>query len=669
MRSSSRFPDRLRLAAFTRLLERDGETVGCVFAVRASPGDHQVRRLERDGGAASAFVSVDASPSDHRSTSLKALWRGVDGLTSSDAIHGQLGPDTVDGWLDGWWAKHSPKRVRKPSGGFGTYVRTIHSVATEPASREAESMHIHFLQVLAGSAREPTPEEVAWADEALALRREAFSRYLATLDPEAVSLCATVGDHVFEVGLVFDGLDPSFQPDAPLRRALGMRPLMLTTLANAWDRDRGAFRTALAGDALDALIAANVGKVWSGLLPILPEIDARLRALPPDVVGRLVARTLHVGVDTPIVTARVHADLPPSWRPREEAGWRAFADLQPAFDALHGYRSFPKVDPSCWAAALPCGGDWTRLEARLAHAAGVPPDRVDQALDDVKDLVFAFCSQVVEPGVWLSGEMTSSRRNASYLHHLARDLLFRGRSLPRALEVSRDWHAAQDRISGGIATLPGAPPASWPAGLPDAVCEGLRIVVLTDVASLVAEGARGPDRDGVPGLGHCVGGYGDRCRSGDLRVASLRRATSGGPFERLSTASLAVVDGDVCVVEHRGRGNAAPPPEATSALRRYVDDLALGTLAIDREALRPTPGTLAVEARAGYDWRAEGAWEAVLGLWGPVLPRPLRSMTPAGLGALTRGRSPGARHDAWLAKPVTFEPVTSESRGTTWLTP
>lgn len=190
---------------------------------------------------------------------------------------------------------------------------------------------------------------------------------------------------------------------------------------------------------------------------------------------------------------------------------------------------------------------------------------------------------------------------ATWLGHLRGETRYRGSvalrimlghgSLARVEAASRRWHA-DEALRDGASGLP--MDLSWPVPFdPVPLPGGLRAVVLGGVRALVEEGGQGCDRDGVRRLDHCVGGYGQRCQTGESLVVSVRR--DGPHAERLSTAELVrdpkgawrLGGRAYALRQHRGRSNGEPPREARMALGGLFDLLRDGGIAVRAEALEP----------------------------------------------------------------------------------
>ena len=192
---------------------------------------------------------------------------------------------------------------------------------------------------------------------------------------------------------------------------------------------------------------------------------------------------------------------------------------------------------------------------------------------------------------------------------LALGLLCEGRTLLGALALQRAWHADLARFER---TLAQEDAMTWPALFaPFDAGGGIEIRCLTTTDELRAEGWHGPDADGAEGLGHCIGGYGPRCVTGELHVVSIGIPGGPGGRRRLSTASLSVRAGLVEVVEHSGLRNGRPPPEAEGGLARLREAIARRSVILDPTAAqrRPAPDNL---RRSGDPDNAFAAWKPYL---------------------------------------------------------
>ncbi len=500
-----------------------------------------------------------------------------------------------------------------------------------PTSRKADSVQ-HWLRLMARARRAvdaPDGSDVFAAGDAMVLRDlgsalDGIGPFMAALDPTAVRM-ALDGYLDREDPTGYALLDPFFDPGAPLARAIAMHPHWRLVLARVAQRHPTGLAAAVASgpDEVRTLIvrwlesslyggrqAAHVAVRLADDVETWSEKDrARLAA----VTRGTKVRTL----DPAFNLAFALTILPRDWEPVTVDGWLALAACGPAVEHVigHAARGLAYV-------MLDARGDWPRYLSRLSAATGAGPDGLAGAMRDVGDMVAAYATQVLAAATRLAGD-PEDRKLASGV--VARRLLTDGRRLCRILDTSRRWHLARHRMVAAMTTgpVPGVPDA-WPRAWPTWRRGDVDVRELTSTADLASEGVTGPDADGMPGLGHCVGGYAGSCLAGSSRVLSLRRVRDG-TVERLSTAEVSLSDGSV--LQHRGRGNREPPSDASAALAAYLEEVNEGGLTVDRSALAPVPGADGALARAGYDYAVPGAWERARDLWDPFVPRRLRGLS------------------------------------------
>ncbi len=497
----------------------------------------------------------------------------------------------------------------------------------------------------------------AMAAASLAPFGEAAAEFLESLDRRAVRhvLRHDLTDAVPEA---WSGLDPALTPDAPLAVALDARPDLADLLARAWASDPAALRVAVAAGRVDDL--ARDAAPARGVRPDLPRGTLRRAG---EAWRRLTVHDLKVtwqwlpygmaeaGQDGVVRFLKMTSGIPLDWFPTAPGEWDALLALAPALNAADDACAVKDVRH-----LLPAGGRWAWFLGRLRSAAGVVP--LDAAVQGLGDVARAFAGQVLGPAVALASEPADGHLPVpdDALEQVAFALLFSGRSLPRMLEDGRRWHARQHRIAAGLDALTGgAGRSGWVASLPDLVRGDLTLRVLTDAASLTAEGHDGPDGVGVRGLAHCVGGYAARCRRGESRIASVSRRHPDGRVERLSTVEFVFGDGTpgtTQVSQHRGPRNAAPPPGCVALVDGYLAGVLDGSLPSAPDGLAVPSDVAEGMDEAGYDWRVPGAWEAVVALWGPCLPRPLRGVGAASLGRLASSvPTDEDRNRVWCPRP------------------
>jgi len=361
------------------------------------------------------------------------------------------------------------------------------------------------------------------------------------------------------------------------------------------------------------------------LAPIAATVPAGEDILPEEeeVLGRARA------------AARLAAALPPDWMPRGPGGWTALATLASALGAS------PCLGPETLRRSK---GDWEPLVARLARgvgAAGQGPRRVAAAVTAeagrLGEARQALLRQVVLPLA------ANARHRLAFPRHesgdeidLAADgglravdaLLWADKDVGACLDLARSWRARRETIDRAVADVESeaGSETSWPALAPPFGHRDVEVRVISDALALWEEGAATADRDGLLGLDHCIYGRLRLFRAGHAHGLSLRRAGGGA---RLSTAQVAIEAGRPVLVEHRGRRNAEPDPEAGAALSAFLDRLAAGPAgALPEPPPRPEPPD-GLWDLCGYDWRRAEAVTIALEAWAPLLPRWFRGLDAA----------------------------------------
>ncbi len=345
--------------------------------------------------------------------------------------------------------------------------------------------------------------------------------------------------------------------------------------------------------------------------------------------------------DWPVALATRLNSFPASWVPSDDGQWWALARLWPVMEQVARMYAEPSM-----AAAFPSGGDWERLLARLLAAAEVDgPEGLCRAVGNVGDMVSAYEMQVLAAAVHADGSQPRPPHpeddDADHLDGQASAILLGGRSLPRVLEMSADWHRRQHGMRAAMAAMPGALAAGrWPAGLPDATFGDIEVKVLSDAEALAAEGAPGRDADGVPGLDNCVGGYDADCMRGMCRVVSLRRRHPDETWARLSLAEVSLHGVPAYeILQHVGRSNEAPPAETQAVLERYLDGCRRGSIPCDTGAFAPVPGAEGTPAAraCGFDPRVEATRVAMARMWDRYVSVPLRGLDREAVHGLPHG--------------------------------
>ncbi len=498
--------------------------------------------------------------------------------------------------------------------------------------------------------------EQALRDTSTALR-EHLARLVAgirpfvdTLDPGARDVVRAVfyegddGSHQV-AGRHYAALDRTFDPAAPLARALRARPEVPRSVLEAWDE--GPF------DPKD--LDATLARRWTAR----HGLPRRLAMKTPDGYRTFLQMGVNGisglceerpdDVDPGLAVLFPLGRFPASWTPATPSEWLASVSLH---DVI-GEAARLADDRLPLGALLDAGQGWETLGHRLLTASGAKSlHEVQARVADVEDFLQGYVAEVLMPALMTSGFVMP---DASPLG-LAKRLLLSGRGLPRIIGDSVRWHAGRERLRDALRGMgPGAddPGERWPACYPDHQDGTLVLKVLVDPRSLEDEGASGTDDGGMSGLSHCAGGYAGLCRTGVSRVASLR-----GDGGRVSTAEFRLDrDGRPTLRQHRGLRNADPPPEASRFLRRYLDLLAEGALPFSPEGLVPDTGHFAGAEPGAYDWNQQGAWEAARDLWAPFVPRRLRGLARGDLArlAVALARAPDRAGLGWRPDPVVPE--------------
>lgn len=378
-------------------------------------------------------------------------------------------------------------------------------------------------------------------------------------------------------------------------------------------------------------------------------LSAALKELevPPGLATPIVRRLAGVSV-LPLSAKFVEwlGEIPIDWIPSRDdpRGWRAIRALLPVMAHVANETETP-LRRVCGDV----GGDWddygARLCARLGFdwqaildARGVEAEigagmLLKRAAFDLMDVARSLADTVIRPCLAHVGADEEPAVG------MAAKLLFQDRSFAASLVASATWHRR------GVG-LPDCDLGNWNWAplLPSWTDRdsGVAVEVLVDRAALVAEGAKGLDAKGVAGLGHCVGGYGEKCLRGQSSIVSLRKP-EGDAYRRLSTAEIRIEPDGVKIVQHRGMGNGEPPAEAAVVFARYLDQIDKGILAIDRgewdaarRRRRPE-----LEQICGYDWRDRTAIEAAFRAWRGYLPKRVQDLDFDGLAEALGVASPG----------------------------
>jgi len=394
--------------------------------------------------------------------------------------------------------------------------------------------------------------------------------------------------------------------------------------------DPAIARVVDAGEPLLAPLAAR-----SGLgVPILRRIHGLARFPIPFRGGARDPERVGL-VD--VLTAVGHDRLPEAG---DAEGWRAFSacleSVQRGFVPCTGSGAIL----GRMLASMP-GPDWPARAAWLVRTTGAQaraPAEIIDVTQGLARLLRLLAGEALPPIVPGQAAFGAFDAYANLLQE-AQILLAGHGTYPRLLEASRRWHA-NPALSGRTAGV--RLDATWdvPFGETD-LGEGWRAVPLGSHLDLVDEGVRGPDRDGIPGMGHCIATYARRClEQGDV-VVSLRRDVDGRTV-RQSTVLLVQgtdrADGysrtlsgiTLRVGEHKGPFNADPTVEAEAKLARFMILMLQRRLAPPRVREPNAEDAASEESLVGF--------EADLRPWRSVLPAELAALSTEALaGRLLSG--------------------------------
>lgn len=354
----------------------------------------------------------------------------------------------------------------------------------------------------------------------------------------------------------------------------------------------------------DALTLAAAALVAPGLRPGLTRAKLRrMRTLPPQPgIGKL-AQILSLAARLPL-----HVLPAPG-------GWSEMAQrvgqIDMGADAL-GLPVRTLIGPRTAPWPVPGRPGDGGPEANSARVAGYLTE-----LSHARDMADRCAETLAAP-------LLLGRRSHPRGRLLAARLLFGGLDVVQVGKLSRRWHLDLATFETALPP-PRRDASSWPALFPPfAALGGITVECLTTPAELREDGAA---------MRHCVGGYALACHTGESHVASIRR---GG--ERLSTASLQPMDGQVVVLAHNGVRNAAPPPEAVGALGDLVRAVLSGAVSLD-------PAAVLERAEDGYDdgrdWSDAATLARSLDAWRPYLPSRLSVSGVEGIRAALVGFEDG----------------------------
>ena len=395
----------------------------------------------------------------------------------------------------------------------------------------------------------------------------------------------------------------------------------------------------------------------------------RLRGLPGST-----------GVRDLVVSAALATSLPIDWVPSTSNTWKAMRD---ALFPLQNEVEKLGLDMADVAAHVGVGfarGTWTGSLATTERGKPIQPGDVTvggtadakggakagrDALRGAVDMVKSLERTLLRPlrdALLIDGEpfgwdFDDDGEATSEMQHAGR-MLLGGKTLPGIDAMQARWHERLSRLNADLPLQIGV--NAWPAAFEPYTSEGGYVIsCLTTEPMLKAEGARGDDADGLPGLDHCVGGYAQDCFTASSHIASVRKDFGDG-LRRVSTlefrlAAVRDVDGNPVFnlreIQHKAHKNEPPPAGAAIAVAELADALGRGLHKADTWAIqeRSAEGFSAV-----YNPMLPGAVAQAFEAWRPLLTREMAHGGVAGLArkvAEAYGEPADEEIIAWLADP------------------
>jgi predicted DCC family thiol-disulfide oxidoreductase YuxK len=423
---------------------------------------------------------------------------------------------------------------------------------------------------------------------------------------------------LFRYGEALCGPKPGSDPDGP-RMIQGRRVTMDEMRKEAWRALEFMEKAVLArriDDVADAAIgaAAMVG-------------DSHYPAIGRKSTIRLLKRWngfVARNGGGAIVVMNMAGSVPCDWLPRTQDEADAFA--YSGFEVMEANRTTDgALDIRTLAGSAK--GRWRAFATRL-----------DQSYHGVRfhssrDVQRAFRDQVVIPCIYhaLTYPQGNGRPNpvlrAAVIGGLPLEtvshavgpaswrILFGRKSLPALRDVVHDWHRDMDVMEAKIGRRS---EALWHAPFDRFERGDLAIAAITSAADLRLEGRV---------LSHCVGGntYLGRCYERKSVIASVMRVLADGTMKRLSTVEFSgwkpLHRWRPKTLQHHGRGNGEPAPEAVGIVTEMVRAFAEEEFTAPDVPPVTEPDIDQVAGRAGYDWMDASKLDNAIRQWGHFIPK------------------------------------------------
>lgn len=384
-------------------------------------------------------------------------------------------------------------------------------------------------------------------------------------------------------------------------------------------------------------------------------------------ISKAVIRRLSGVSDKPFMTdldtvIEFASRVPADWIPASGADWRAFCLIA---DGVVNQLRLSTAETTKFLKG--CSGKWAEFAVRMT--APISPEGCQDDLDRSISVAFRHLSEMLEcfsnvvvlplavHGAFVS-HVTVNVEAKHRAFDVAKKMMFGEKSAPSLVEVARKWHSHRASILDATrlseqerrqVMLKDVPPNGWPALCDSVVApNGLTLVPLNTPEQLSWEGdgdkypAKSSDPSGAKGLNHCVGGYANKCHSGNSHIFSIREIDENGTYRRVSTIEFSRLDptsNNLHKVQHYGHSDTTPIGKAQDAVDWFMETVALGNVRLNRELIAAFDKTVldtmdGVERFCGFDWRDADTLATALVPWGPYVDGSYRRLGFEGLLAL-----------------------------------
>lgn len=289
-----------------------------------------------------------------------------------------------------------------------------------------------------------------------------------------------------------------------------------------------------------------------------------------------------------------------------------------------------------------CSGKWTDFARRCAKSFGYEGDNLIDIYSvirlssiDYLDVINNFANLVILPlsTVGINEKLidvTSELLNDS--KEVSKLMLITGKSLPKLFEESNKWHNNRNRImeivpsnlsAQDLKDVINKSQTGW-IPLSDEVVSpnGLSLVPLRTEAELKKEGQI---------MGHCVGSYGTKAKSGQCHIVSVREGNKS-----IATVEFSLQDGiedglKLKIIQNKGVHNSSPSSEAKDSVDWYMKSLERNFIPNNYVKIKAYLGEKifqdSLERVCNYDWRNVQNINTVLAPWAPYVATDVKKMS------------------------------------------